>query len=56
MVWLGDKEGHRLEAIESVLVEMAATHLRWDPIGGNHATGLPIKVTVQACTSEGEQD
>ena len=32
-----------------------ATHLKWDPIPARHATGLPIKVTVQACNAQGER-
>jgi hypothetical protein len=33
---------------------MLATHLKWDPISEKLATGLPVKVTVQACTKQGE--
>jgi hypothetical protein len=47
----------RLQASErgQLRAEMAATHLKWDPIPARHATGLPVKVTVQACTAQGER-
>jgi len=35
---------------------MVATHLKWDVLAEQHATDLPIRVTVQACTPEGECD
>jgi hypothetical protein len=33
---------------------MAASHLRFEALGSQHATDLPIKVTVQACTPQGD--